>query len=141
MGFPSLINALFDGEEPALNASATTFHIDIFSTRTNASIYSYSHIGETLSHALTAGTLDDGTQFRIGSISKLYTIYAILNVAGLDIFDTPITRYLPELAGNASPSDKIIWEEVTVGALTSQQGGSGGFRMSSHPHAHWTQSC
>ncbi|KAF2187570.1 beta-lactamase/transpeptidase-like protein [Zopfia rhizophila CBS 207.26] len=127
--FPSLIDTLFEGEIPPLNKSATSFQIDVFSTQTNTSIYNYSHTGDILAPALTAGVLDDGTQFRIGSVSKLYTTYAMLNVAGLEIFDHPVTKYLPELAGNTEPSDKIIWEEVTVGALASQQGGSGGFLL------------
>jgi hypothetical protein len=132
--FPSLIESLFEGETPVLNKSASAFHIDVFSTNTNASIYSYSHSGDILTPALTAGVLDDGTQFRIGSVSKLFTVYAILNVAGLEIFDHPVTQYLPELAGNTGPSDKIIWEEVTVGGLASQQGGSGGFSEFNCPH-------
>lgn len=131
--FPSLIDSLFEGERPILNKSGSAFQIDVFSTQTNASIYNYSHTGDLLKPALTAGVLDDDTQFRIGSVSKLYTVYAILNVAGLEIFDHPVTEYLPELAGNTGPGDKIIWEEVTVGALASQQGGSGGFRKFDRP--------
>ncbi|KAF2735114.1 beta-lactamase/transpeptidase-like protein [Polyplosphaeria fusca] len=124
--FPSLIDALF--EAGALNSSSSSFHIDVFSTRTNASIYSYSHSGEVLKDTLTAGTLDDGTIFRIGSVSKLFTVYALLNIAGIDIFDHPVTEYLPELKGNAA-GNRIKWEEVTVGALAEQQGGSGGFPL------------
>ncbi|KAJ4360884.1 uncharacterized protein N0V89_001452 [Didymosphaeria variabile] len=126
--FPSLVDRLF--EEEVLPKNATSFHIDVFSTRTNASIYEYSHTADIHKSALTSGVLDDGTIFRIGSVSKLFTVYTLLNVAGIEIFQHPVTQYLPELKGNTNRS-KIIWEEITVGALASQQGGVGGFRKSS----------
>ncbi|KAJ4304649.1 hypothetical protein N0V90_000175 [Kalmusia sp. IMI 367209] len=122
--FPSLIDILFESEKIPKNA--TSFYIDVFSAQTNASIYNYSHSAELLDSALTTGNLDDNTIFRIGSVSKLHTVYAILNVAGIEVFQHPVTQYLPELKGNTEKS-KIIWEEITVGALASQQGGTGGF--------------
>lgn len=74
--------------------------------------------------------LNDDTLYRIGSVSKLLSVYAILVKAGMEIFDHPVTRYLPELAGNAGsdPLERISWEEVTVGALASQLAGTGGMR-------------
>ena len=78
--------------------------------------------------------LNDGTIYRIGSVSKLYTVYAILANAGMEVLDHRVTRYLPELAGNAGsdPLQRIRWEDVTVGALASQLGGSGGMRECRH---------
>ena len=74
--------------------------------------------------------LNDDTIYRIGSVSKLYTVYAILANAGMGVLDHPVTRYLPELAGNSGsdPLQRISWEDVTVGALASQLGGTRGFR-------------
>ncbi|KAF2652771.1 beta-lactamase/transpeptidase-like protein [Lophiostoma macrostomum CBS 122681] len=125
--FPSLIESLF--ESGAVNKSGTSFMIDVWSTQTNASIYQYSHSAETLDPYLTAGVLDDETQLRVGSVSKLFTAYALLNTAGLKVFDHYVTKYIPELAGNTDPGT-IKWEEVTVGALAEQQGGTGGFPLS-----------
>ena len=124
--FPGLVENLFNSG--VLNRSDVSFVIDVFSSETNASIYSYAHSGEDLKSSLTAGVLDDGTIFRIGSVSKLHTVYAILAVAGMEIFEHPVTKYLPELACDDVPSDRIVWNEVTVGALASQMGGTGGFR-------------
>ena len=41
-----------------------------------------------------------------------------------------MTRYIPELAGNSREDvlTKIIWEDITVDALASQQAGAGGVR-------------
>jgi CubicO group peptidase (beta-lactamase class C family) len=127
--FPSMVDKLFETEKIPKNA--TSFYVDVFSSQTNASIYSYSHTADIHKSALTSGSLDDGTIFRIGSVSKLFTVYTLLNAAGIEIFQHPVTQYLPELKGNTERS-KIIWEEVTVGALASQQGGVGGFRKSNY---------
>ncbi|CAG8217472.1 unnamed protein product [Penicillium salamii] len=124
--FPGLVDGLFSSGE--LNKTDLTFNIDIFSAATNRSIYNYSHVGEDAKKALTTGSFDDQTISRVGSVSKLYTAYAIIAKAGIEVFSHPVTKYLPELASNSSssPLKKIRWEEITVGALASHQAGSGG---------------
>lgn len=126
--FPKVIDKVF--ESGKVDAKAHHIAIDVFSTSTNASIYSYYHEAPGLNGTLPAGELNDQTVSRVGSVSKLVTAYAILAQAGIEVFDHPVTRYLPELAGNREnvTSDAIIWEDVTIGALASQQGGSGGVR-------------
>jgi CubicO group peptidase (beta-lactamase class C family) len=126
--FPDQIEALF--ESGTLNRTHASFTIDVYSTATNASIYSYTHDASGLSEYLTAGVLNEGTIFRIGSVSKLYTVYAIIAHSGIEVFDHPVTQYLPELAGNTQ-SDGIVRENITVGSLASHQGGIGGFGKSS----------
>lgn len=123
---PGLIDTLFS--EGTLNRTDLAFSIDVFSAATNSSIYSYSHIGDNSKKALTSGILNDQTISRIGSVTKLFTVYAIIAKAGIEIFSHPVTRYLPELAGNSSsdPLERISWDDITVGALASQQAGSGG---------------
>ncbi|RBR18132.1 uncharacterized protein FIESC28_06198 [Fusarium coffeatum] len=125
-GFPAIIESFF--KNGILNKTQTSFAINVFSTATNESLYSYYHAAEALNDTLSTGKLDDGTAFRVGSVSKLFTAYAILVKEGFDVWDKPVTEILPELAGNnkSEPLERIIWEDVTVGALLSQQGGSGG---------------
>lgn len=124
--FPGLIDNLFS--TGALNRTDLAFSIDVFSAATNSSIYRYSHVGENAKDTVTSGALDDKTISRIGSVTKLFTVYAIIAKAGIQVFSDPVTKYLPELAGNTSnnPLEKIRWEDITVGALASQQAGSGG---------------
>jgi hypothetical protein len=126
--FPQIIEQLF--ESGAVNKSETSFVIDVFSSVTNSSIYHYYHSPPLNDEFLTAGELNDDTIFRVGSVSKLFTAYAILAQAGLDVLREPVTNYLPELAGNnrETPLRKIIWEDITVGALAAHQAGTGGFR-------------
>ncbi|KAF7557384.1 hypothetical protein G7Z17_g713 [Cylindrodendrum hubeiense] len=125
-GFPDLIKSLFSAG--ALNQTDLVFTVDVFSAATNTSIYSYSHVGEGQNGTLTADVLNDNTISRLGSVTKLFTVYAILAQAGLEVFNHPVTRYLPELAGNHGDDswDKVNWDDVTIGALASHQAGSGG---------------
>jgi CubicO group peptidase (beta-lactamase class C family) len=111
-----------------LNRTDLVFSIDVFSAATNSSIYTYSHVGKDANRTLTAGVLNDKTIARIGSVTKLFTAYAILAKGGTEVFTQPVTKFLPELAGNSSedPLLRIRWEDVTVGALLAQQAGSGG---------------
>lgn len=71
------------------------------------------------------------TVYRIGSISKLFTVYALLLHGGTRHWDRPVTDYIPELrdaasyAGTETPLEHVQWHEVTVGALASQLSGVG----------------
>ncbi|KAM0812138.1 putative Beta-lactamase [Seiridium cardinale] len=124
--FPKAIEALFESNE--LNKTDLVFAVDVFSAATNKSIYNYYHVGEGRNETLTSGCLNDKTIARIGSVSKLFTAYAIIAKAGIEVFSHPVTKYLPELACNSSgsPLEHVRWEDVTIGALASQQAGSGG---------------
>ncbi|RSM07669.1 hypothetical protein CDV31_008562 [Fusarium ambrosium] len=124
--FPSLIEELF--ESKTLNKDGLIFSLDVFSASTNSSIYSYKHVGKSQEKALTAGNLSDTTITRTGSVSKLFTAYAIIAKGGMEVFSHPVTRYIPELAGNKSenPLERIDWDDITVGALMSHQAGTGG---------------
>ncbi|PTD01230.1 Beta-lactamase-like protein [Fusarium culmorum] len=124
--FPAIIESLLTSG--TINETHTSFAINVFSTATNDSLYSYYHAAEALDDTLSTGKLDDDTIFRVGSVSKLYTAYALLANSGFDVVNLPVTMILPELAGNnrSEPTEKIIWEDVTIGALLSHQAGSGG---------------
>ncbi|QPC69263.1 hypothetical protein HYE68_000015 [Fusarium pseudograminearum] len=124
--FPAIIESLLSSS--TINETHTSFAINVFSTATNESLYSYYHAAEALDDTLSTGKLDDDTIFRVGSVSKLYTAYALLANSGFDVVNLPVTMILPELAGNnrSEPTEKIIWEDVTIGALLSHQAGSGG---------------
>lgn len=129
--FPKTVDSLF--ENGSLNKTDLIIDVDVFSAATNESLYSYRHVGEGQEVTLTAGVLNDTTISKIGSVSKLFTTYAIIAKAGIEIFSHPITRYIPELAcnstsnsSNGTPLDHIRWADVTVGALASHQAGSGG---------------
>ena len=127
--FPEVIDALFD--DGTLNKTDLTFAIDVFSAATNQSLYSYHHVGDSQQVTLTSGQLNDKTISKLGSVSKLFTVYAIIAKAGIEIFSHPVTKYIPELACNSTNSSSnslnhISWEDITIGALASHQAGTGG---------------
>ncbi|KAM0228445.1 hypothetical protein ACHAP5_011940 [Fusarium lateritium] len=123
---PSLIEKAF--ESKVLNKTDLIFSVDVFSAATNDSLYSYYHVGDTYKDTLTKGKLSQDTIFRTGSVSKMFTVYAIIAKAGMRVLSEPITVFLPELLGNSSsnPIERIDWSEITVGALASHQAGSSG---------------
>ena len=68
--------------------------------------------------------------YRVGSLSKLITIYLFLIEAGPRYWNYPITEFVPELAAAAEecsaeedPVDCIDWEDITLGALASNLAG------------------
>ncbi|KAI8633034.1 putative penicillin-binding protein [Xylariaceae sp. FL1651] len=68
--------------------------------------------------------------YRIGSISKLFTIYTLLVGYGWEHWDNSVTRYVPELrdAASSGPHDPIgnaDWNEISIGDLASQLSGIG----------------
>ncbi|KAF9770521.1 hypothetical protein IL306_011925 [Fusarium sp. DS 682] len=124
--FPSLIEDLFEAK--TLNKTDLIFAVDVFSASTNDSLYSYFHVGDTYKDTLTKGNLTEDTIFRAGSVTKVFTVYAIIAKAGIEALSYPVSIFLPELLGNSSsnPLERIDWSEITVGALAAQQAGSSG---------------
>ena len=76
--------------------------------------------------------IDSNTIYRLGSTSKLLTVYAYLAVVGDASWNDRITKYIPQLKEYAleqaggQASDTIgyySWSEVTIGSLASQLSG------------------
>ena len=128
--FPETIEQLF--ELQLLDRETSSFALDIWSLHNNESVYSYYHAAEGEDNGVTRGEIDDETIFRIGSVSKLFTVYAVLVAGekGSDVFNEPVTEYLPELLpkedDERGPLERVQWEEVTIGALASYRSGAGG---------------
>ncbi|KAM0347655.1 hypothetical protein ACHAPU_004668 [Fusarium lateritium] len=124
--FPSLIEKAFKFN--VLNKTDLIFSVDVFSAATNDSLYSYYHVGEKYKDTLTKGKLGEDTIFRTGSVTKMFTVYAIIAKAGIRVLSDPVTTFLPELLGNSSsnPLERIDWSEITVGALAAHQASSSG---------------
>ena len=99
---PSSIEALF--ETGLVNKSLTAVADDVFSTSTNESLYSYFYNPPIYKDTPTKGSIDGNTISRIGSVSKIFTVYAILA-----IFEEPVTKYVLQLKGDPSYTgpDKI----------------------------------
>ncbi|KAG9495096.1 hypothetical protein J7337_013330 [Fusarium musae] len=63
-------------------------------------------------------SLTSDTRFPIGDVSMVFTVYAWLVKMG-EQWETPITKYLPELTKFKGPLTGN-WEDITIGALAAQ---------------------
>lgn len=71
--------------------------------------------------------MDGNSIFRVGSITKLFSVYLWLVEVGDVHWKQPITDFVPELkaAGNADDVERVQWEDVTIEALASHMSGIG----------------
>lgn len=83
----------------------------------NTSInWSYHHLGKN--NVDGTRQLDDDSQYLIGSVSKLFTDFLLLE-SNIDMED-PITKYLPGLDKEGSP---IEWGNITLSTLSNHLAG------------------
>ncbi|OTA84497.1 hypothetical protein M434DRAFT_83248 [Hypoxylon sp. CO27-5] len=99
--------------------------IQAFSANDPAPLFSLSHTAPNLASMNTTGvrTVDENTVFRLGSLTKIYTIYSFLINAGDKYWNEPITKYVPELqelANRSDPVNYVAWDDITLGGLATQ---------------------
>jgi hypothetical protein len=106
----------------------TSFSVELFSAHDPKSLFQYHHSAGSLVNS-TSGVkkVDSNSIYRIGSISKLFTVYTFLIESGDVKFNEPVTKYVPELKAAAKkynarqdPVNYVDWEAITIGALASQ---------------------
>jgi hypothetical protein len=110
------------------SAQNYSFALEVFSAYDPDPIFSVLHTAPKLATLNTTGvkTVDADTVFRLGSLTKIYTVYLFLINAGDKIWNEPITKYVPELqalAGRSDPVEYIAWDKVTIGGLATQMTG------------------
>ncbi|KAI1134238.1 beta-lactamase/transpeptidase-like protein [Hypoxylon sp. FL0543] len=72
--------------------------------------------------------IDSQTIYRLGSISKIFAVFSLLQQANVKL-DDPVTQYVPELLELKGETDEVDdittvrWNEVTLGALASHMSG------------------
>ncbi|KAH6645115.1 beta-lactamase/transpeptidase-like protein [Truncatella angustata] len=115
-----------------LDANTTAFSVELYSLHNDQPLFTYHHTPELLSSQHTSGvsTVDSNSVYRIGSVSKLWTVFIYLIAAGDSSWNQPITKFVPELADIAQKRpasddgiNNVSWETITVGALASQMAG------------------
>jgi hypothetical protein len=122
-------------ERSAFEADTTSFTLQLFSVKDSAPLFQY-YYTSPLTHKATTGVraVDENTVFRIGSVTKLWTVFLCLIEKGNAPFHEPVSKYVPELraaaedlqrnaTGKDDHIDYMCWEEVTIGELASQLSG------------------
>lgn len=85
----ALLNAMVYGQLDSKAASST---IDVYSTHENDSIFIYHYSAPTLAHPTeSVAQVDSNTIYRIGSVSKLLTVYTYLATAD-DVSSSELSR-------------------------------------------------
>jgi CubicO group peptidase (beta-lactamase class C family) len=116
----------------AVRANTTSYSIEVFSTsREKPVIFTWHHTASSLATSNTSGVTETGadTVYRLGSLTKIFTIYTWLAQDGDLKWGDPITKYIPELAAAAErakndPVANVPWDEVTIGSLAGQLSGA-----------------
>jgi CubicO group peptidase (beta-lactamase class C family) len=108
-----------------LDNETTSFSISVFSANQETPLFSTHFASRGLNDSLPSGELNGDTIYRLGSITKLLTVYSILAQNGDVAFAKPVTDYVPELknATFEDAIDSVRWCEVTVGSLASHMAG------------------
>lgn len=104
----------------------TTLYVQAFSA--SDTLFQHGYVPPAMKGFLTSGTLNEDTVFRIGSVSKLFTVYTLLAEVGMKRMNDPVTKWVPELARAAKknkgdPVRKVQWDEVTIGQLSGHLAG------------------
>jgi len=112
----------------AMYTANVTWSIAVFSSSSSSDDFLFEHYHEApdLKGSLTAGdgSLDKDTLWRIGSVTKLVTVYAFLIGAGWEYFDEPVAKYVPELAKKGGiGAGGVDWNRITLGSLAGQLSG------------------
>ncbi|KAK5172736.1 uncharacterized protein LTR77_002856 [Saxophila tyrrhenica] len=127
--FKSVAEELADTLERKVEAKlydGLTFSASIFSTCSDDLLWQYHHSSKGLKNSTQgAKKVDADSIYRIGSISKLLTIYLWLLEDGDRHFNVPITDYLPTLTEYAAESSGLTstWTDITIGDLAGQMAG------------------
>jgi CubicO group peptidase (beta-lactamase class C family) len=117
--------AIENGTLPSIS-----FAVQIFSSLEDDSAFGFYHTDEPVKNG-TVGvqTVDENTVFRIGSISKVWTMFLYMTMGGTKYFHEPISKYVPELRASHNRTqaqdsiDHVRWSDVTIGELASHQAG------------------
>jgi hypothetical protein len=117
----------------SIRSNTTSYSIEVFSTsEENPTIFSWHHTAASLAAATnTSGVKKAGPDavYRLGSLTKVFTVYTWLVQDGDVKWNEPITKYIPELAAAADrakedPVANVPWDEVTIGSLAGQLSGA-----------------
>lgn len=123
----SQLTTWFSKQATAFNDSAIS--LALASVYEEEPILNMHWTGSGLNHS-GSQHVDEHTVYRLGSISKLYTVLQVLLLEDQVKWTDSVTKYLPELKEivppqpeNQNPITTTPWDAITIGALASQLSG------------------
>ncbi|KAE9381499.1 putative beta-lactamase [Stipitochalara longipes BDJ] len=109
------------------DSANTSYSIELFSIYESAPLFTTHFTSPAVAtYQYGVKSVDSNTVFRIGSLTKLFTVYTFLIEAGDARFNDPVVNYVPELLEAAQALDSTVdslnnvaWDDITVGELAS----------------------
>lgn len=110
-----------------VNSENTSISIGVFSTQSDHLLAEFHHVPtrpELRSH-LTGGKLDGDSLYRIGSVTKLLSVYTALSKLRNEHWSQPIIDFIPELehTTEVDPVHSFNWSSITLANLVNHMAG------------------
>jgi hypothetical protein len=132
-GVGSILDGLFFqyiDNDTSTGSEKFSYSVEVFTGSEDRPLWAHHWTAPTLKASNSTGVsqVNTNTVYRVGSITKIFTVLTFLATVGDGIWNDPITKYLPEIeeiTRNASggPIYAPDWESITVGSLASQTSG------------------
>jgi CubicO group peptidase (beta-lactamase class C family) len=104
--------------ETSLGWNSTTTSVSITLISANTTFFTYHHTAP-LFNSSGVKLVDDNTIFRVASVTKVFTVLAVLLSEDIGIvMENKIGKFVEELNGHGR------WKDITVGMLASQMSGA-----------------
>lgn len=120
------------GENGPVTTNTTTFSMALFSTnKGNAEdepfFWQYHYTASEYKKSVgRSQNVTKDSVYRIGGLTEVFTMWSLLLAVGDQIFNDPVSMYLPELSNGSNTTASIghtKWDDITVGQLASHLGG------------------
>lgn len=122
--------AKYIDNDKSVGSERFSYAVEVFSGSEDKPVWSRYWTAPNLASFNSSGVqkVDTNTVFRIGSITKIFTVLTFLASVGDSVWNDPVTKYIPELAELAekNPGGSMFapdWDSITVGSLASQTSG------------------
>ncbi|KAI1656349.1 beta-lactamase/transpeptidase-like protein [Daldinia decipiens] len=108
-----------------------SYSVEVFSADEDEPLWSHHWTATNLKNLNSTGVknVDGNTVYRLGSVTKIFTILTFLAEVGDTMWNEPITKYIPEIKAMVTDVDtshsisKPDWDSITIGSLASQMSG------------------
>ncbi|KAK3312322.1 beta-lactamase/transpeptidase-like protein [Apodospora peruviana] len=126
--FDNLIRTGKSDDFGEITPNTTSFSVVLFSAAeaddADPIFYSYHYTAPATAQTV-AKNISLDTVLPLGSLTQLFTVYSWLAEMGIETWNDPITKYLPELSKAAGSRDKfaVDWSAITVEALAGHMAG------------------
>lgn len=129
----TLLDGIFPQYIDNANSSGSerfSYSVEVFSATEDLPLYAHHWTATNLPLLNSSGVtrVTGDSVYRIGSITKIFTILAFLATVGDSVMNDPVSKHLPEIAELAAQSSGSAiwapdWDSITVGSLATQTSG------------------